>query len=363
MKFIDEYRDPKLFDGLLSRVKKRAERLSRPITIMEVCGSHTNAIGRFGIRSLLPDTIRLISGPGCPVCVTSIQDVDAALFLARQPGVVFATFGDMLRVPGTGRRSLELERADGADVRVVDSALECLALARDNSDRRVVFMGIGFETTSPAAASVVKTARDRGITNLAVFSVHKVIPPAIGALLSDPQISVDGFMLPGHVSTILGTAAYRPIPERGRAGVITGFEPVDILEGIMMIQDQIITGNVTVEIQYGRAVKEEGNRAALRILDEVFEPADCAWRGLGTIPESGLVFRNGFREFDAASRFEIPAVQSHDTPGCRCGDVLKGIISPPECPLFRTACFPRNPLGPCMVSAEGTCAAYYKYHQ
>jgi hydrogenase expression/formation protein HypD len=361
MKFIDEYRDPKLFEGLLARVRSRAEKLTRSITIMEVCGSHTNAIGRFGIRGLLPDTIRLISGPGCPVCVTAIQDVDAALFLARRPGIVFATFGDMLRVPGTGRRSLEQERADGADVRVVDSALECLTLAQDNPDRQIVLMGIGFETTSPAAASVVKTARARSISNLAVFSVHKVIPPAIDALLSDPLISVDGFMLPGHVSTILGTAAYSRIAQGGRAGVITGFEPVDILEGIMMILDQTISGNMAIEIQYGRAVKREGNQAARRILDEVFEPADSNWRGLGTIPVSGLVFRNEYRDFDAAARFDIPAVESHDAPECRCGDVLKGIISPPECPRFRTACSPRNPLGPCMVSAEGTCAAYYKY--
>ncbi len=361
MKFIDEYRDPKLVRGLLAGVGKRAQQLTRAITIMEVCGSHTNAIGRFGIRGLLPENIRLISGPGCPVCVTAIQDVDAALFLARQPGVLFVTFGDMLRVPGTGRRSLERERADGADIRIVDSAVECLALAEKNPERQVVFMGIGFETTSPAAASVVKTARRQAISNLSMFSVHKVIPPAIDALLSDPLISVDGFMLPGHVSTILGTAAYSPIAARGRAGVITGFEPVDILEGIVMIMDQIISEDPKIEIQYRRAVKEEGNPAARRILDEVFDPADSHWRGLGMIPASGLVFREEYRGFDASARFVIPAIESHDASGCRCGDVLKGIISPPECPRFGSTCFPRNPLGPCMVSAEGTCAAYYKY--
>jgi hydrogenase expression/formation protein HypD len=361
MKFIDEYRDPKLFEGVLAGVRKRAERLTRPIIIMEVCGSHTNAIGRFGIRGLLPENIRLISGPGCPVCVTAVRDVDAALFLAARPGVIFATFGDMLRVPGTARRSLEKQRADGADVRVIDSAMECLALARNNPDRRVVFMGIGFETTSPAAASVVRTAKKDGVLNLSVFSVHKVIPPAIDALLSDPDISVDGFMLPGHVSTILGTAAYSTVPRRGRAGVITGFEPVDILEGILMILDQIITQDPKIEIQYGRAVKEQGNSAARKVLDEVFEPADSDWRGLGIIPGSGLVFRDQYRDFDTAAHFDVPAFESHDTSGCRCGDVLKGIISPPECPRFGTACVPRNPLGPCMVSAEGTCAAYYKY--
>jgi hydrogenase expression/formation protein HypD len=361
MKFIDEYRDPKLFNGLLAAVRKRAGQLNRSITIMEVCGSHTNAIGRFGIRGLLPENIRLISGPGCPVCVTAVQEVDAALFLARQPDVLFASFGDMLRVPGTKRRSLEKERADGADIRVVDSAVECLDLAQKNPDRQIIFMGIGFETTSPAAASVVKTAKSHAISNLAVFSVHKVIPPAIDALLSDPLISVDGFMLPGHVSTILGTAAYSIITRRGRAGVITGFEPVDILEGILMILEQIISGDVKTEIQYQRGVKEEGNPAARRILNEVFEPADSHWRGLGMIPKSGLVFRQEYRGFDASMRFDIPVFESHDASGCRCGDVLKGIISPPECPQFGSACLPRNPLGPCMVSAEGTCAAYYKY--
>jgi hydrogenase expression/formation protein HypD len=361
MKFVDEYRDPKLFNGLLTGVRKRAEKLARPITVMEVCGSHTNAIGRFGIRRLLPENIRLISGPGCPVCVTAIQDVDTALFLARQPDVIFATFGDMLRVPGTERRSLEKERADGADIRVVDSTVECLALADKNPDRQIVFMGIGFETTSPAAASVVKTARKLALSNLSVFSVHKVIPPAIKALLDDPHISIDGFMLPGHVSTILGTAAYSLIARQGRAGVITGFEPVDILEGVAMILDQITNEDPKIEIQYRRAVKEAGNPAARRILDEVFEAADSRWRGLGIIPESGLAFRDGYREFDAAARFEVGVIESHELPGCRCGDVLKGIISPPECPRFRTACTPANPLGPCMVSTEGTCAAYHKY--
>ncbi len=361
MKFVDEYRDPELFNGLLAGVRKRAEKLARPITIMEVCGSHTNAIGRFGIRRLLPENIRLISGPGCPVCVTSVQDVDRALFLARQAGVTFVTFGDMLRVPGTERRSLEKERADGADIRVVDSAAECLGLALKNPDRRIVFMGIGFETTSPAAASVIKTARKEGLSNLLVFSVHKVIPPAIRALLEDPDISVDGFMLPGHVSTILGTAAYSLIARQGRAGVITGFEPVDILQGVAMILDQIIDENPKIEIQYRRAVKEAGNPAARRILDEVFRPEDSRWRGLGVIPDSGLAFREEYREFDAATRFEFQVIESHEVSGCRCGDVLKGIISPAECPRFRTACSPANPLGPCMVSTEGTCAAYYKY--
>jgi hydrogenase expression/formation protein HypD len=361
MKFVDEYRDPALFKGLLAGVRKRAEKLTRPVAIMEVCGSHTNAIGRFGIRGLLPKNIRLISGPGCPVCVTAIQDVDVALYLSSLPSVIFATFGDMLRVPGTGRRSLEKGRADGGDVRVVDSVAECLSLAHKNPDRQVVFMGIGFETTSPAAASVVMTARKQGISNLSVFSVHKVIPPAIKALLDDPQISIDGFMLPGHVSTILGTAAYSLIAERGRAGVITGFEPVDILQGVYMILDQITNDDPKIEIQYGRGVKEAGNPAARRILEEVFVPADSRWRGLGAIPDSGLAFRDEYRQFDAEARFEVPPIESHEVSGCRCGDVLKGIIAPPECPRFRTACSPGNPLGPCMVSTEGTCAAYYKY--
>jgi hydrogenase expression/formation protein HypD len=361
MKHIDEYRDRELFEGLLAGVGKRAGSVGKAVTIMEVCGSHTNAIGRFGIRKVLPENVRLISGPGCPVCVTSIKDVDTALFLAGIPGVIFATFGDMLRVPGTGRRSLEKQRAAGADIRVVDSSAECLALASENPGREVIFMGIGFETTSPAAASVVKTARKQGLENFSILSVHKVIPPALEALIADPNLSVDGFMLPGHVSTILGSAAYALIPTHGRAGVITGFEAVDILEGIFMILGQIIDGSKRVEIQYSRGVKEEGNATARAILAEVFECADSPWRGLGVIADSGLVFRQGYREFDALARFEVPPIDSHEIAGCRCGDVLKGILAPPECPHFRKGCSPRNPLGPCMVSTEGTCAAYYKY--
>ena len=361
MKHIDEYRDPKLFAGLLSGVKKRAEAVKGIVTIMEVCGSHTNAIGRFGIRHVLPESIRLISGPGCPVCVTAIEDVDTVISAARLPNVLVATFGDMLRVPGTEGRSLERERANGADIAVIDSAADCLTIAQRHPEKEVVFMGIGFETTSPAAASVVKSARKAGIENLSLLSFHKLIPPAIAALIEDPALSVDGFILPGHVSTIVGAAAYSLIPGNGRAGVITGFEPVDVLEGIFMILGQIVGDRKEIEIQYARGVKREGNRAALKILDDVFEPADSMWRGLGLIPESGLAFREQYRDFDAVTRFVIPPVESHEIAGCRCGDVLKGALAPPECPLFRKACSPAEPLGPCMVSTEGTCAAYYKY--
>jgi hydrogenase expression/formation protein HypD len=357
----DEYRDPALFSGLLAGVRKRAKELAGTVTIMEVCGSHTNAIGRFGIRELLPENIRLISGPGCPVCVTAIEDVDRAIEAARLPSVTIATFGDMLRVPGTKGRSLERERAGGADVVVVNSAADCITLAEKRPDRQIVFLGIGFETTSPAAAMVARTAKEKGIANLSILSVHKLIPPAIKVLMDDPRLAVDGFMLPGHVSTIVGSAAYSLIPERGRAGVITGFEPVDILEGIYLILGQIARGRKEIEIQYARAVKEQGNRTALAILDEVFEPADSLWRGLGSIPESGLVFRDAYRDLDAAARLDIPRTESREIAGCRCGDVLKGVLDPPECPLFRTTCTPADPVGPCMVSTEGTCAARYRY--
>ncbi|MFY9399122.1 MAG: hydrogenase formation protein HypD [Desulfomonilia bacterium] len=359
MRFIDEYRDPEVASGLRSVLNARALSIPRRITIMEVCGSHTYAIGRHGIRAMLPKDVRLVSGPGCPVCVTSVEDIDRALFLAGLPGVIFATFGDMIRVPGTGGRSLQMIRAGGADVRVVFSASECINLAVRHPDRQVVFMGIGFETTSPTVASMVKACSVRGIENVSVFSVHKLIPPAIDVLLGDEELAIDGFLCPGHVSTILGTKAYAGIPSRGCAAVITGFEPVDILQGICQILNQIIEGRYSVEIQYTRGVKPEGNPRAQALLEEVFTPVDARWRGLGTIPASGLGFSDKYLDFDARKRFEIPEIHSEDAPGCRCGEILKGRISPLECPLFRTMCTPENPVGPCMVSSEGTCAAYH----
>jgi hydrogenase expression/formation protein HypD len=360
MKFIDEYRDPEIAKKLVDAVRSRSDRLGRPVTIMEVCGSHTYAIGHHGIRGLLPEGIRLVSGPGCPVCVTSVHDIDVALYIAGLRDVVFVTFGDMLRVPGTGFKSLQKIRAAGADVRIVASASESVNIARENPDRQVVFMGIGFETTTPTIASMLRTCKAKGVGNVSVFCVHKIIPPAVRALLDDPGLAIDAFLCPGHVSTILGTQAYEEIVNRGCAAVITGFEPVDILEGVYMILGQIVDKNYSVEIQYKRGVSPQGNAKARALMDEVFTPVDADWRGLGIIPGSGLTFRDEYSEFDARARFEIPEIQSREEKACRCGEILKGMINPLECPLFRKACTPDNPVGPCMVSHEGTCATYYK---
>ena len=361
MKFIDEYRDPNLADGLIGLIRKTTDRIARQITIMEICGSHTYAIGRFGIRRLLPENLRLISGPGCPVCVTSAGDVDKALWLASREGVVFATFGDMLRVPGSGGDSLQQKRAAGADVRVISSAFECLELAQALPEKEIVMMGIGFETTSPTVAATILAAANKEITNFSVFSVHKTVPPALVALISDPALNIDGFLCPGHVSTMIGSDAYHMIPEAGKAGVITGFEPVDILQGLWMILAQIESGQREIAIQYGRAVSPHGNSKAMAVLHSVFKAAEAEWRGIGVIPESGLTFREAYAKFDAAKKFAIPEFHSADPPGCKCGEVLRGIQLPNHCPLFRTYCTPVNPVGPCMVSSEGTCAAYYKF--
>ncbi len=361
MKFIDEYRDPTIARGLVSAIKRRSERLKSGITIMEVCGTHTHSINRFGIKDLLPDNVRLISGPGCPVCVTSIEDIDRALLLAKEKDVIFTTFGDMMRVPGTGGASLEMMRSDGANIAVVSSPLNAVALAEEKLEAEVVLLGIGFETTSPTVAAAVMSARKKGIKNFSVFSVHKVIPPAVKILLDDPKINVDGFLCPGHVSIILGTGAYSIIPEKGRAAVITGFEPLDILEGILMTIDQMAEERFEVEIQYKRAVKEEGNPSARAAMDSVFDRAGAVWRGLGEIPESGLVFNSEYKSFDALKRFDLPAIDSKEDERCSCGEILKGLMSPDQCPLFRSVCTPKNPVGPCMVSSEGACSAFYKY--
>ena len=362
MKFIDEYRDPVLVKSLLDHIGKLAAEIGKQVTIMEVCGSHTAAIGRFGIRNLLPSNIKLISGPGCPVCVTSAEDVDIALFLANQPNVVFATYGDMLRVPGSKGDSLQKLRAVGADIRVIVSAADCMSLADANRDKEVVFMGIGFETTSPTIASMLKESRARSMKNFSVFSVHKVIPPAIKALIDDPALNIDGFLCPGHVSVIIGAHPYQVITDADRAAVITGFEPVDIFEGIFMILSQIKEKKKMVAIQYKRVVKPEGNPRAMAILHSVFRADAASWRGLGVIPDTGLFFREEYKEFDALKRFDIPPMDSCENKACRCGDILRGIISPDECPLFKTVCSPQNPVGPCMVSSEGTCSVYHRYH-
>ncbi len=359
MKYVDEYRD----GALAGEIVKEIRRVSRtPVRFMEICGTHTMAIFRHGIRSLLPEHIELVSGPGCPVCVTSMEEIDRCVKLAGEPGVTISTFGDMLRVPGSGD-SLRSRSGRGADVRMVYASLDALRLAEEHPDREVVFLGIGFETTAPTVAAAVRTARERGISNFSVLSAHKLLPPAMAALVSSEGLRIDGFLCPGHVSTIIGTASYAEVARRfGIPCVVAGFEPVDMLQSILMLVRQVEAGDARAEIQYARAVSSQGNPAALRLMDEVFEPCDSIWRGLGAIPRSGLAVRSRFSAHDAGSRFDLQVPPAREPAGCRCADVLKGALRPPECPLFRTICTPRTPVGACMVSSEGTCAAYYKYH-
>lgn len=343
-------------------VKKIAELGTEPYTIMEVCGTHTVAIAKNAIRDLLPPAVRLISGPGCPVCVTDSSDIDRFLYLSAIPNVITATFGDMIRVPGT-KKSLQMLRGEGADVRVVYSSLEALELARKNPDKEVVFLGVGFETTTPTVAVSIDLARQEGLKNYSVLPMHKVVPPILRVLAEDPDLHVDAFLDPGHVCAVIGTIPLEFMAEEyGKPGVVTGFEALDILQAIYMLLKQRAEKRSEIEIQYKRVVKhKEGNVHAQAIVDKVYEPADARWRGIGLIPDSGLAIRREYEDYDAIKRFSLPEFHSPDTPGCRCGDVLKGRIYPNECPMFGKRCVPLNPVGPCMVSSEGSCAAYYRY--
>jgi len=347
---------------LLKLIAERAERLApRTIRFMEVCGTHTMAMFRSGIRAMLPPNVKLLSGPGCPVCVTPMGTVDAALEIVRRPGVALATFGDMVRVPGS-RSSLERARAEGADVRVVYSPLDALQFAKAEPRRLVVFFGIGFETTTPAVAATGAYARDRGLSNLLFLVANKVIPPAMEAIVAGGEVKLDGFLCPGHVSVITGTGIYEPLAAKYRTPcVVTGFEAADILEGVAMLLLQVVEGAPRVEIQYRRWVHPEGNAKARERVAEVFRPCDAAWRGLGTIPMSGLEFRPELRGHDAVEALGVEVPPELENPGCSCGEVLRGLIEPPECPLFATRCTPATPVGPCMVSTEGSCAAFYRY--
>jgi len=360
LKYLDEYRDSKLAKSLLSALQHRS--LAKgTIRLMEICGTHTVAIFRSGLRQLLPPAIQLISGPGCPVCVTANEDIDRVIWLARQEGVIITTFGDLIRVPGSDS-SLHQERGKGADVRIVYASFDALQIARENPDQQVVFLGIGFETTAPTVAAAVHRAAKEGLKNFTVFSAHKLLPPAMRALLDAENLSVDGFICPGHVSTVIGAQAYREVAEKyGIPCVITGFESLDLLQGITMLVDQLEAGESAVMIQYRRAVTWEGNVAARKLMEDIFEPADSTWRGLGEIPLSGLKLRPDWQGYDAAIRFAMPKIQVREHAGCRCGEVLRGVIAPPQCGLFRDVCTPQQPMGPCMVSSEGTCGAYYRY--
>ncbi len=358
MKYVDEFRDSRLAKPLLAQLQKS---VTKPLRIMEVCGSHTMAIFRNGLRSILPSGFELISGPGCPVCVTSASHMDAFIGMADQPGVRVAIFGDLFRVPGTNG-SLAHASSRGAQVDIVYSPMDALDLAIENPKDHVVFLGVGFETTTPGIAATIMSAKTRNIPNFTVFSTHKVMPPPLIALLNDPELKIDGLLCPGHVSSIIGAGAYQPLVDKyGLACVVAGFETADLLNGLILLARQVGSGKVSVENTYPRAVSWEGNPRAQKMVYKIFEPADMEWRGLGVIPDSGLAIREEYEEFDAEKRFDITLPQVEEAKGCRCGEILKGIDTPPQCPLFDTRCTPANPIGPCMVSSEGTCAAYHKY--
>ncbi|MBU2600360.1 hydrogenase formation protein HypD [bacterium] len=358
MRYLDEFQNPKIAQGLIKAIEGLVD---RKIALMEVCGTHTVAIFKHGLRRLFPTSLKLLSGPGCPVCVTPTQNIDAAIWLSRQKEVVLTTFGDMMRVPGaTG--SLEKQRAEGADIRVVYSVLDALELAKTNPAKKVVFLGVGFETTSPSIASAIYTANHEVINNFWVYVCHKLVPPAMRALLESGEARIDGFICPGHVSTIIGSLPYEFIAgEFGVPCVISGFEPLDILQSVYMLLNQIKEKRAEVQVQYSRCVKPEGNEKALSKFNEVFEPADSNWRGIGVIPGSGLRIRQEYSRYDASLHFEVPTHQvTEEKSGCICGEILRGIATPLVCPLFGKACTPEEPVGACMVSSEGTCAAYYK---
>lgn len=341
--------------------RRLAERIARPIQLMEVCGTHTVSIYRSGLRSLLPANLRLVSGPGCPVCVTAQRDIDAAIQASTIPRSIVATYGDMVRVPGA-LGSLEARRAAGADVRVVVSTRGALRLAETYPDREVVFIGVGFETTAPATAAAILEASRLGLKNFSVITAHKLVVPAMRALLDGGDVRLDGFLCPGHVSVIIGAEAYRPIVNEYHIPcVVAGFEADGIAAAVVALLRQMADQRPRLENIYPAVVSPWGNRVAQRLLAEVFEEADVAWRALGVIPGSGLVLRERYRAFDAQQRFGIVVEADHDHPGCRCGEVIQGKADPRDCKLFASACTPMNPFGPCMVSSEGTCSAAFKY--
>ena len=337
--------------------------IARPLKLMEVCGTHTVEIFRHGVRGVIPASLTLLSGPGCPVCVTAIHDVDAAISIAKRPGAVLVTFGDMMRVPG-GRQSLMEARSEGADVRVMYSPMDALKLAQQEPQKQVVFFATGFETTSPLIAATVYAASRQGVGNFSIFSSHKTVPLALKALLDAPDVQVDGFILPGHVSTLIGLRPYQFVADHYRKpAVVTGFEAQEIILGITMILRQIGAGEAKVENAYPSVVSADGNTKAMALLHEVFRPADAYWRGIGVLPGTGLKLRDQYRAFDAEERFHPETTGVSEPELCSCGDILRGVKIPTECPLFGAGCTPDDPVGPCMVSAEGSCAAYYKYGQ
>ena len=358
MRYVDEYRNKEIAQKILRKIKSISK---KKVNLMEVCGTHTVSIFRNGIKKMLPTNINLISGPGCPVCVTPVSYLDEIIALSRENDFIITTFGDMIKVPGS-TSSLEREKANGADIRIVYSTLDALNIARNNPLKKVVFMGIGFETTSPTIASAILKAKEEKINNFSVLSVAKIMPPAMKSLLDVEEVNIDGFICPGHVSAIIGSDPYSFIASQYKVScVICGFEPLDILQAIFMLVKQIEEGKAEVEIQYKRVVKPEGNKIALKKLKKVFSIVNSNWRGIGNIPQSGLEIRNEYSQFNAR-KFKIIVEETKEFAGCRCGEVLRGMITPIECPLFKKVCTPEDPKGACMVSSEGTCAAYYKYN-
>ncbi|MEI7551774.1 MAG: hydrogenase formation protein HypD [Verrucomicrobiota bacterium] len=358
MKYVDEYRDAALVHTLAAAIARAA---TRPWTIMEICGGQTHAIVKFGLDELLPPSLTLVHGPGCPVCVTSADLIDAAVELALQHGVILCSFGDMLRVPGNGI-DLLTAKARGGDVRIVYSPLDAVTLAREHPAKPVVFFAVGFETTAPANALAVLRAEREQVRNFSILTSHVLVPPAMRAILGSPDNRVQGFLAAGHVCTIMGLQEYGPIARDHRAPIIiTGFEPVDILEGILRCVQQLESGRAEVENAYARAVRPEGNLHARRIVEQVFEIADRDWRGLGVIPRSGLALRPAYADYDAARRFPLQPVAPAGATECISGEIMRGVRKPPDCPAFGTRCMPEHPLGAPMVSSEGACAAYHRY--
>ena len=366
MKYVDEFQDPIAARTLLQRIQPLASRIaagrSRPLQLMEVCGGHTHTIFKYGIAALLPPSIELVHGPGCPVCVLPMGRVDDCIALAQEPGVIFTTFGDAMRVPGS-KTSLLQARADGADVRMVYSPLDALKIARENPDRQVVFFALGFETTMPSTAFTILRAQAEGVRNFSVFCNHITIVPTIKAVLDSPELMLDGFLGPGHVSMVIGSRPYDFIPQHyGKPIVVAGFEPLDILQSIWMLLRQFDEERCEVENQYARAVPEGGNPQSLMAIGRVFELREFfEWRGLGSIDHSGVRLTDEFADFDAERRFATPNIRIADPKSCQCGEVLKGVIKPWQCKVFGSACTPETPIGALMVSSEGSCAAHYAH--
>ncbi len=360
MEILSSFRDPALSRRLVKIIRSYE---GKPLNFMEFCGTHTHAVFKYGIRQLLPEDIKMLSGPGCPVCVTDSRDINLSLSLARISGVIITTFGDLLKVPGSGGKSLQTAKAEGADIRIVYSTLDALKIARENKERPIIFLGIGFETTTPTVSAAILQAEKEGLENFFIFSMHKLTPPATRAILNLGEVHLDGIIGPGHVSTVIGSKAWEFLPlEYGVPFVVAGFEPFDILLGIEKLVEQCIEGRPRGANAYMRSVKKEGNPSAIKIMYDVFETSPALWRGLGEIPGSGLKLKDKYSHYDAFLKF-MPTFKAEieDNLNCRCGEVLRGVIDPPQCQLFKKVCSPDNPLGPCMVSSEGACSAYYLY--